>query len=667
MKKLFCFLLCVCFYVGAKAAPGDTTWVQAHYGKWLDGYGAYDTSVTFPSGAASYRKIYMIFTLGKHQCPGYDPANPGDQAGQTGWCGDWDYTIQNYLMTPTGDTLELGRLISPYANTLAPRTPWTWTQHYIYDVTDYYPVLKNGATMRLFYSGYSGGFTGDIKFAFIEGTPERDVKGVQRLWNGSYGFGGATSIDNYFQPMSKTAPAGTLNATLKFTVTGHGSDNTGCSEFCSKYYDVLLNASQVDHKNIWRSDCGSNDLYPQSGTWLAERGNWCPGALVRPNYHDLPGVVGGNSYNVDINFENYSGNGGASYTTEAQVFYYAGMNKTLDASLDDITAPTDYEGHYRANPICGSPSVHVKNTGSTSITAIHFKYGMDNQPLADYVWNGSINSLQDVEISLPPFTDLENVADTLMHKFIAEIIDVNGSTDADGTNDTLTSYFKPVPQWPNRFIINLTTNNAADPNNGGYSETTWQLLDVNNNVVRQRLQSNINSSYADTLSLAAGCYKLVVNDAGCDGLHWWYYDAAGGPNSGTFKVRKVTPIPVYITVSGNNFGGSYHDDFGCGFVQYFTTLGFPAGVTNLSQVPLQIDAYPNPAKNNVAVSISGVTDVAGTIQMVDALGRVVLQKECNSAFENLNIAELPNGVYTVVFTDKTNASARLQTRLLIAK
>jgi len=40
-------------------------------------------------------------------------------------------------MTPGGDTLDLGRLITPYANAGAPRTPWTWQQHYVYDITDY--------------------------------------------------------------------------------------------------------------------------------------------------------------------------------------------------------------------------------------------------------------------------------------------------------------------------------------------------------------------------------------------------------------------------------------------------------------------------------------------------------------------------------------------------
>ena len=113
MKKYLYLLIAVLiFNLNSKAAPGDTTWVQANIAK-LQGYGNYDSMVQFPASGKTYRAIYMIFTLGKYMCPGYDPANPGDKPGQTGWCGDWDYTVQNYLLTPGGQAFELGRLIAP--------------------------------------------------------------------------------------------------------------------------------------------------------------------------------------------------------------------------------------------------------------------------------------------------------------------------------------------------------------------------------------------------------------------------------------------------------------------------------------------------------------------------------------------------------------------------
>src|SRR4051812_2891710 len=101
MRKILFYLLgIILISSAAKAANGDTTWVQAHSDIWLDNYNNFDSTVQFPDGTKSYRKIYMIFTLGKYQCPGSPQ-----------YCGDWDYTVQNFLMTPGGDTLELSRLI----------------------------------------------------------------------------------------------------------------------------------------------------------------------------------------------------------------------------------------------------------------------------------------------------------------------------------------------------------------------------------------------------------------------------------------------------------------------------------------------------------------------------------------------------------------------------
>ena len=96
MKRLvYLFVFLVFSAQGAFANPGDTTWVQAQSDIWLGDHPAnFDSLVTFPDGSKSYRRIYMIFTMGKYQCPG----NPQ-------YCSDWDYTVQNFLMTPNGDTI----------------------------------------------------------------------------------------------------------------------------------------------------------------------------------------------------------------------------------------------------------------------------------------------------------------------------------------------------------------------------------------------------------------------------------------------------------------------------------------------------------------------------------------------------------------------------------
>jgi len=660
MRKLLLFLfVALILNQSANAAVGDTTWVQANYDS-LSWYGNYDSTVTFPAPGTNYRRIYMIFTLSKYQCP----------SGST-YCGDWDYTVMNYLMTPGGDTLELGRLITPYANAGAPRTPWAWTQRYVYDVTDYARVLHGSATVRILYSGYSGGFMGNIKFAFIEGTPDRNVLSVKRLWRGTFGYGGTPDINTNFLALSQVAATGAQSSALKFTVTGHGYDNSQCCEFMSTSYNVLLNGSAGAAKTIWRDDCGANQLSPQSGSWVFDRANWCPGAAVTDNIHPLSGISGGSAYTLGIQFAPYvstgipSGGSAPVYITEATLFDYAGMNKTLDASLDDIIAPTNNENHFRENPTNRTPVVHVKNTGSTTITSIALSCTVDGGTPFTYTWSGSLAALEETDVVMPVMPDLKTVSGVSgTHTFAASIISVNGTADDDASNDRMSSSFISAPKWPTVFKIVFRTNNETAP--GGGSETTWKILDETNTVVASRMTNAINTTYTDTVTVPlGGTYRLLIEDGSCNGLQWWYHASAGdGVNAGSFQVRKMSNTA--ISMNGYYYSGQFNNDFGCSFSQYFTTEG-TAGVDDLADSKLAIEAYPNPAAHTVNIDITGLQDVSGSLAITDVLGRVASEIPVADAHTTVDIESLQNGLYTIVFTGSKQPANKLTARLIVAR
>ncbi len=646
MKRIAGILaLLILLGMDSYAAPGDTTWVQAHNDIWMNHNGAFDSTVEFPDGSKTYRKIIMTFTLGKYQCPG----NPQ-------YCGDWDYTLSVHIRPKTGDTMELGRFISPYANAGSPRTPWTWKQRYEFDVTDFYNELKDSATVRINYSGYSWGFTGNVKFAMIEGTPPRNVLGVQKAWGLSSRYGDTSAaqfIENKIDTKTFTPPAGTQFTDLKFTISGHGSDNTGCSEFCKKYYEVELNNSKFDKTDIWRDDCGFNHMYPQSGTWVYDRGNWCPGDIVFPNTHKLNGVTAGTPFDLDVDFEYYIGGGSwGSYIVHGNVFYYGPYNKTLDASLEDIVAPSDHETHFRYNPYTGRPLVIVRNTGSTTITSIKFRYEMDGgSGQKEYTWNGNINPLDKAQLELDPFYDLRTATGT--KKFNIEIVEVNGNTDEDATNNKMSSTFQSALQLPPKFIVELNTNASTQ---AGVGETSWEIVDMfNDAVMAKRENTGANSSYADTVSLTVGMYKLVVKDAGCDGLRWWANSSAG---NGTLFIKRTTsqlPLPL---------NGYFSGDFGCGFTQYFNVV-WPSAITEVNNAPA-IAVYPNPAQTNIKVSLEGITSNEGMLQVRDIMGRVVIIKEVAEEVTDINVTALMNGVYTIMYTNKAGTE-KLQSRVVVAR
>jgi hypothetical protein len=637
----------------AQAAAGDTTWVQAQNNIQLDHYGAYDLPVTFPNGSATYRKIYMEFTMGTYTCPS------GSQ-----YCHQWDYDIHNIIMNASGDTLEIGRFISPYANTGVPRFPANWTHRYIWDVTDYYPLLKNSATFRIFYSGYSWGFTGNVRFAFVEGTPPRNVTGISKLWSGSWQYGNSSDpIDNHVTAKTQTPPTGTQSGELKFLVTGHGSDNNGCCEFMSHNYQVKLNSTAIDNNAIWRADCGANQVYPQGGTWIYERANWCPGALVNGYNHPLGTLSSSTPYTLDVDFDSYTGGGTlGQYSVVGAVVYYGGFNHTRDASLEDIIAPTDFEGYFRNNPSDGYAWVKVRNTGSSNIDSVRFRYGIKDSAFNDYVWTGRLLPLQDTLIRLPELSALKNLSmsgASGKFNFQARIMNVNGSADQDTHNDTLGSWFTVAPTWPNAFTIYFKTNSEGQGGVGvGPSETSWSITDMNGTVIASRVNADINATYLDTVSLPhTGFYKLTVTDGSCDGLHWWVWDQNPGQgiNAGFIQVRKLddgSGLPLGIPVKGNTYSGGYHDDFGCGFVQNFTAPGRPAAVKGAAKANAQMLIIPNPTTSEAKISLYGLNQVSGTITIVDAVGRICLQTEMKGASMQIDTRVLNAGIYQVRFSDK---------------
>lgn len=635
MKKLLLALLMLGgIQQSSMAANGDTTWVQGHSGLQMDNYNNFDAPVTFPDGSKDYRKVFMHFNLGKYVCPN----NPQ-------YCGDWDYDVHTYVMTPT-DTFELGRLITPYAHTGFGRFTATWTHDYVFDVSDYQDYLKDNATLRILYSGYSGGFTADVKFAFIEGTPERNVLRIDRTWNGGFDYGHGTPINTALTTLNFTPPTGTESTVFQSWITGHGGDDQGgCAEFCPNHYNLSLNGTSFLTQDFWREDCSDNNIYPQSGTWVYNRANWCPGDLVHSFYHKLNGVSAGTAYTMNMTFPTYTstatqGNSPASYKLDGGVIYYAGYNKTVDATLEDIISPTNAEVHFRQNPLLGSPKVSVRNSGGTALTSLKFEYGIVGKSTQTYTWNGSIASSETATITFPELEELKLASGT--YEFMVKITEANGAADGDNSNDMLHSTFTAAPVWPTDFRIELSNKNGG--------ETKWRVEKLDGTVMAEKSNCGVDALCKDTVHVDFGAaYRLIVGDTfsnnylniptggglaslSGDGLNFFTNDP------GYFRVYPIgstTQIPVPANFSG---------DFGFGYVHYFYT-GFPTSVHQVNN-NATISVYPNPstgkftldyafkgaAVNNASYTVSDVTgktiiagalNASATQQVIDMTGKPV--------------------------------------------
>lgn len=642
IKKLsLLLLLAEVLSFSASANPGDTTWVTIWNQRKLTQYGNYDTSAVFPTNKR-YRKIRMHYILGRYACP------PGSQ-----YCGSWDYTTQIYARPAGKDSVEIARVITPYA------TDWLslGKKHdYIVEVTDYASALDGLTAMRFNYSGYSWGFTITLKLEFIEGIPPMDALSVKNVYDGYYPYGNVSnSIENYLVPKTFTYAATTARAFLKNTVSGHGADANDCSEFCSKYYNLKINNSQVSQKQIWRSDCGSNEVYPQTGTWIYERANWCPGAVVWPIYHDLTSLTSANTtFTVDVDMQTYTVTSpSAGFNWVSQLVKYSAPNYSLDVSIEDIVAPTDDDNYLRENPACKNPILKLKNVGTTPVTSVAFTYGLKNGVPLTYTWTGNLNFLQETNAVFPASTGI--LSSTLSNVFTASVVSVNGqSGDNNVLNNSYQSKTKPVTSLLKDFAVVMLTNNSLDPNTN-FNESSWKLTNQSGSVIASRSNLANGTVYLDTLrNLPPGCYKFEVFDSGCDGLAWWANTAGG---TGVLRLDYV---------NANNTIYSFPTDIGCGF-----TLDFIIENNNLVSVPKfasvnSVEVFPNPTNNKAFVTFDLNHAQTVSYQLKDIAGKTIIEKSLygvKTFCEHLDLTGMSEGLY--VFTAKMEDGSQVTKKLVV--
>jgi hypothetical protein len=665
MKRFFLsFVLFFTAVCQLFAVEGDTTFVQVHSGVDMTWYGNYDRTGIFPNDPQkTYRKIWMRYTMG---CA-------------TGGCSDWDYTTQIFLMHPTGtydstvlsldtistmpldvdttwnvfevvDPFEMGRVITPYGSLLAN----SWTREHVFDVTDLVGLLKDSVQIRAFYSGWSSGFSVNLRFEFIEGTPPREVLDVKNIYKGDATYSTSANFEsNFFNNKAITVPAGIAGARIFSTITGHGFDNNvNCAEFCVRNYTVNINSANAGNANVWKSDCGSNPTYPQGGTWLDDRAGWCPGDAAITNEFEVGSFLqNGMINNFDFNMQNYSwsGNQAPSYTVNARLVSYGAINFSNDAYLLDILSPTNKFQHRRNNPICAQPKVLVQNTGSNNISSITFQYRVDGADECQYTWAGNLAFLEKAEIELPNVTWVN--ADFNNQRFYAEIIEVNGGNDEYSFNNTAsTDYNMPSIHNYDTMFIEFKTNSRP-------AETGYQLLDSDGNVLLQRAVGtlNANSTYVDRVAFGKGCYTIKVNDSGKDGLSYWA-DAAAG--TGFVRLSRYIPqFGIYVAVANfeSEFGTSLHYPFIVGNAEEMvddnqTASCVLSGTVTSAVTQFESIVYPNPSKGLVYLDLHFGETQQLDCNVYNLMGQPILHKQfynINSERISLDLGEEAEGLYLI--------------------
>ena len=610
----------------------DTTFVQAHDYVDLDWNGNYDAWGVFPDGTTSYRKILMHYDM---RC-------------SSSGCSGWDYTTKIIILKEDGLDEEgntvfvndqtLANVVTPYGtymqqgNSQGSGFSPNWVQRYTYDVTDFAHLLVDSVKMRAFYGGWSTGFNVTLNFEFIEGTPPRNVLNVQNLWSGSgsYGSMAGTLIDTLV-----FIPDQAKNSAMRVTISGHGQDG----EFTSgvNYY-VKLDEEILYTQEIWRDDCGEVALYPQGGTWIYDRANWCPGDKATTRKHELTSFLDTGQDNL-LDYDIYKSNWNpseASYIYDVQLITYEEPNFNLDVVMEDIIAPSTKQEHFRLNPTCSNPIVKIKNQGVETLTNVYIYYGFDTYDSNTYLWEGSLNFGESEIVELPPiswYSWEEKIP------FYARVSMPNYQEDNHVVNDILYSEYNFIEEYPSNFAMWFKTNDV--PN-----ESSYELRDNQGNVIFSRSGMSPNTIYKDTFDLSPGCYKFQILDTGGnqynneDGLSWW----ANNDGSGYARLKE-TP---------GGFFKYYQADFGTELTDYFRVGEYSMSFSNRVMSPI-IEVYPNPTREilNIDIELFFTSDIE--IILSDVNGRVVERKTFNNLKSEelqLSLNNFKTGIYNCIINTK---------------
>jgi hypothetical protein len=503
---ILCFLILLSVPATSKVFAHDTTHVKILHPTVVTdpskGVKEYTKWVEFPSAKEPIRKITLLV---KFACP------------DSMRCADWDYSDRIVLKRKGGKNkaaldYTIAHMLTPYGGAFSK----TWSFQWQVDVTDFSLLLRDSVEISYIHSGYEEnkdrGWKILLDFEIVKASPAAEPIAIHKVYNDNYQYGNAAkNIEEALVPYRFTANTKTTQARLYVLQTGHGMDNAGCGEFCSKYREIWWNNQMISKQDMWKK-CGDNPLYPQAGTWVYNRANWCPGYLNQPEILNRS-VLQGKENVFDINMQQYvTKDANVNENIFAYIIEYKSPAVKNDVSLENIAVPSLTQIYSRINPACMSPVIAIKNNGAATLTSCVIKYGTAGLGMQEFLWNGKLDFNQSQEIVLPGNMQSKQG----MNLFVVELQKPNGKKDEYVADNKQVSSFEAVPVHGKKMIVRLRTNNKPGDNSYAIRNNLGQ-------VVFERRPGSLqkDSLYNDTVSLAPGCYQFELVDTSGNGLEFW--------------------------------------------------------------------------------------------------------------------------------------------------
>jgi hypothetical protein len=150
--------------------------------------------------------------------------------------------------------VEIARYITPYGIQfdLGPNG-FAW----IYDVTDYQDYLRNTVDL----AAHNTQELLDLRFAFIEGIPPRDLHKREPIWSDFRNYNFANMANDVVLPATNVVLSDTSEMfKIKTRMSGHGQvGDYACCEWVNNNHQINVNGVPRFQWNIWQdTECGEN-------------------------------------------------------------------------------------------------------------------------------------------------------------------------------------------------------------------------------------------------------------------------------------------------------------------------------------------------------------------------------------------------------------------------
>ena len=182
---------------------------------------------------------------------------------------------------------------------------------------------------------------------------------------------------------------------------------------------------------------------------------------------------------------------------------------------------------------------------------------------------------------------------------------------------------------------------------------------TNNTIVCERDQSNptlsnaASAAFTDTLATCVSLYSSLLTEISfAYSSDYMPFQANENIITGLFE-KNQSPHPHTPTDNIGNMDVNYVYEITqatIGASLYFAVAHqFDVGIESSTTIS-RIQVYPNPAKEQLTVNLGNIPLENTTLQLINIVGEIVLEKTMNYKIEQLNLKNISTGIYTLIIS-----------------